>query len=135
MKLVTLILLAAAWLVAPALVAATYSTEATMSSIEGPGRTPLVLAARDVDPKSVRVVEENSQVCLLLEFAGKTREEVKKLAIENYGNRVRIQDSHGGLAEGGRSFGTYHERGLALQYDTKDQAEQVASLLRGESPK
>ena len=74
-------------------------------------------------------------MCLLLEFAGKTKEEVKKLAIENYGNKVRILDLHGGLTEGGHSFGTYHERGMALHYNTKDQAEQVASLLRGESPK
>ncbi len=103
--------------------------------IEGPGRVPLVLAAQDVDPKSVQVVEEKGLTYILLEFAGKTREEVKKLAIENYGNKVQIRDSQGRLTEGGSSFGTYHETGMALHYDSRKEAKRVASLLRGTDPK
>jgi hypothetical protein len=99
--------------------------------VEGSGRMPLIVAARDVNSTSVRVVEEQSQVYLLLEFAGKTKEEVKKLAVENYGNQVRILDVNGGLTEGGLSFGTYHEVGMALHYNTRNEAERVASLLRG----
>ncbi len=103
--------------------------------IEGPGRTPLIVAAREVNPTSVRVAEEHSQVYLLLEFAGKTKEEVKKLAVENYGNKVRILDAKGGLTEGGLAFGTYHEIGMALHYSSKNEAERVASLLRREAAK
>lgn len=103
--------------------------------VEGPGRAPLIVAARDVNPTSVRVVEDNSQVCLLLEFAGKSKDEVKKLAAANYGNKVRIQDATGGLTDGGLSFGTYHEVGMALHYSSKSEAERVASLLQGEAGK
>ena len=103
--------------------------------VEGPGRAPLIVAARDVNPTSVRVVEDNSQVCLLLEFAGKSKDEVKKLAAANYGNKVRIQDATGGLTDGGLSFGTYHEVGMALHYSSKSEAERVASLLRGDAAK
>ena len=103
--------------------------------IEGPGRVALVVAAKDVDPKSVRVVDEKSQTYVLLEFAGKTREEVKKLAVENYGNKVQIRDLEGRLTEGGLSFGTYHETGMALHYHSRNEAEQVASLLRGKDSK
>ena len=103
--------------------------------IEGPGRVPLVVAAQDVDPKSVQVVDEKSLTYILLEFAGKTREEVKKLAIENYGNKVQIRDLQGRLTDGGLSFGTYHETGMALHYKSRTEAEQVASLLRGKDSK
>lgn len=103
--------------------------------IEGPGRVPLVVAAQDIDPKSVQVVDEKSLPYVLLEFAGKTREEVKKLAVENYGNKVQIRDLQGRLTDGGLSFGTYHETGLALQYKSRTEAEQVASLLRGKDSK
>ena len=103
--------------------------------IEGPGRVPLVVAAQDIDPKSVQVVDEKSLPYVLLEFAGKTHEEVKKLAVENYGNKVQIGDLQGRLTDGGLSFGTYHETGLALQYKSRTEAEQVASLLRGKDSK
>ena len=103
--------------------------------VEGPGRVPLILAVQDVDPKSVRVAEEKSQNYVLLELAGKSPQEVKKLAIENYGNKVQVRDPHGRLTEGGPSFGTYHEIGLALQYKSEDEAKQVASILRGQDSK
>jgi hypothetical protein len=103
--------------------------------IEGPGRVPLVVAAQDVDPNSVRIVDEKSQTYVLLEFAGKTREEVKKLAIENYGNKIQIRDFQGRLTEGGLSFGTYHETGVALHYSSRGEAELVASILRGKDSK
>jgi hypothetical protein len=103
--------------------------------IEGPGRVALVVAAQDVDPKSVQVVDEKSLTYILLEFAGKTREEVKKLAIENYGNKVQIRDLQGRLTDGGLSFGTYHDTGMALHYKSRTEAEQVASLLRGKDSK
>lgn len=103
--------------------------------IEGPGRVPLILAVQDVDPKSVRVGEEKLENYVLLELAGKTSQEVKKLAIENYGNKVQVRDPHGRLTEGGLSFGTYHEIGLALQYKSEDEAKQVASILRGQDSK
>ena len=99
--------------------------------IEGPGRVPLVVAAQDIDPKSVEVVDEKTLTYVLLEFAGKTREEVRKLAIENYGNKVLIRDLQGRLTEGGLSFGTYHATGMTLHYNSRKEAEQVASLLRG----
>ena len=112
--------------------------------IEGPGRAPLVLAVPDVTPKSVRVeaqdFDPNSmrspgnqpKTFVLLEFAKKTKAEVKKMAIENYGNRVQIRDSQGHLTEGGLSFGTYHDTGLALDCNSEDEAKHVASILRGE---
>jgi hypothetical protein len=103
--------------------------------IEGPGRVPLVVAAPDVVPKSVRVVDENSQIYVLLEFAGKSREQVKKIAIENYGNKVQIRDLQGHLTEGGLSFGTYHETGMSLQYKSRAEAEHVAGILQGEDYK
>jgi len=83
----------------------------------------------------VRVVDEKTLTYVLLEFAGKTREEVKKLAVENYGNKVQIQDSEGRLTDGGLSFGTYLERGMALHYNNRNEAEQAASLLRGKNSK
>jgi len=103
--------------------------------IEGPGRVPLVVAAQEIDPKSVRVVDEKTLTYVLLEFAGKTREEVKKLALDNYGNKVQIRDFEGRLTEGGLSFGTYLERGMALHYNSRKEAEQAASLLRGKDSK
>ena len=103
--------------------------------IEGQGRVPLVVASQDIDPKSVRVVDEKALTYVLLEFVGKTREEVKKLAIENYGNKVQIRDLQGRLIEGGLSFGTYHETGIALHYNSRNEAEQAASLLRGKDSK
>jgi hypothetical protein len=103
--------------------------------IEGPGRVPLVVAVPDVDPHSVRVADENSQKYVLFEYAGKTREAVKKLAVENYGNKVQVRDLQGHVTEGGLSFGTYHETGLALQYGNQKEAESVAGILRGADAK
>lgn len=103
--------------------------------VEGSGRTPLIVTAQDVDPKSVRVVDEKSKTYVLLEFTGKTKEEVKTLANENYGNKVQVQDSQGRVTEGGLSFGTYKEIGMAVHYESKDAAEKVAGILRGENPK
>jgi hypothetical protein len=100
--------------------------------IDGPGRAPLVLAAPDVDPKSVSVSEKNADYYVLLELAGKTKQEVKKLASENYGNKVQIRDPQGHLTDAGLSFGTYHETGLALQYKSEDEANRIASIFRGE---
>lgn len=100
--------------------------------VEGPGRVPLVLSAQDVDPKSVRVTQEKSGSFVLLELAGKTRQEVKKLAAANYGNKVQVRDLRGHLNDGGLSFGSYHEIGLALQCKNEDEARRVAGLFRGE---
>lgn len=103
--------------------------------VEGSGRVPLILAVQDVNPKSVRVAEEKSQTYVLLELAGKTKQEVKKMANENYGNKVQIRDLQGNLTEGGLSFGTYHEIGLALQCKNENEAKHLASVLRGEDAK
>jgi hypothetical protein len=100
--------------------------------IEGSGRVPLILAVNDVNPDSVKVTEEKSENYVLLEFAGKTRQEVKKLAADNYGNKVQIRDPQGRLTEGGLSFGTYHEIGLTLQCKSENEAKHVASIFRGE---
>ena len=101
--------------------------------VEGPGRAPLIVEAKDVDPKSVRV-DEKLKGFVLLEFIGKTKAEVKKMSVENYGNKVHVRLLEGKLIEGGLSLGTYKEMGLALQYQTEDEARHVASLLRGENP-
>ncbi len=101
--------------------------------VEGPGRVPLVISARDVEPKSVRVAEEKSGSFVLLELAGKSKLEVKKLAAENYGNKVQVRDLQGNLSDGGLSFGSYHEIGLALQCKNQDEARRVAGLFRGEA--
>lgn len=103
--------------------------------IKGPGRVALVVAAHDVDPKSVRVVDEKSQIYVLLEFADKTKEEVKRMASENYGNKVQVRDLQGRLTEGGLSFGTYHETGMALQYKSRAEADHVSGILKGEDSK
>ena len=103
--------------------------------IEGPGRVPLIVRAKDIDPKSVRVVEEKEKTYVLLQFKGKTKEEVKKVANENYGNEVLVRDLEGRITDGGLSFGTYKETGMALHYETKNEAARVASILRGENSK
>ncbi|HXT13089.1 MAG TPA: hypothetical protein VN873_16125 [Candidatus Angelobacter sp.] len=74
--------------------------------VDGPGRVPLVLAAPDVDAKSVKVADDKyHQNFVFLELIGKSKEEVKKLAYENYGNQVQIRDANGNLMDGGLSFG------------------------------
>jgi nucleoside-specific outer membrane channel protein Tsx len=83
----------------------------------------------------VQVVDEKSKTYVLLEFTGKTKEEVKKLANENYGNKIQVQDSQGRVTEGALSFGTYKEIGMALHYENKAEAEHVAGILRGENSK
>jgi hypothetical protein len=103
--------------------------------VEGPGRVPLVLAAPDVDARSVRVDEENQRSYVLLELAGKSKEEVKKLAVENYGNKVQIRDVQGNLIDGGLSFGTYHDIGLTLRCQNEAKAEAVANVLRADRSK
>jgi hypothetical protein len=101
--------------------------------VAGPGRTPLIVAVADVVPKSVRVVEDDSTVYLLVELVGKTKAEVKKLAIENSGNKVKIRDSQGGFTDGGLSLGTNEEQtAMVLHFDSKNAAMQVAGILRGE---
>ena len=79
--------------------------------------------------------EKEYKTFVLLEFAHKTKEEVKKLAIENYGNKVQLRDSDGHLMEGGRAFGKYNEIGMALDCESEDDATQVARFLRGEKSK
>ena len=103
--------------------------------IQGPGRIPLMVTPQEVDPKSVRVVDEKSKTFVLLEFTGKTKETVKKLANENYGNKFHIRGSQGTVTEGGLSFGIYQEIGMAVQYESKEEAERVARILRGEISK
>lgn len=107
------------------------SRSALKLKIQGPGRAPLILSTQDVIAKSVQVGNKELECYVLLEFAHRSKEEVKELAIENYGNRVQIQDSKGRLTEGGRSFGSYHQIGMALDCGSVEKAERVASLLRG----
>jgi hypothetical protein len=99
--------------------------------ITGPGRVPLVLSPQMVDPKSVRVETETSTktTFVLLEFAGKTEKEAGALAIENLGNKVQIQNVEGRIVDSGRISGTYKEAGLALRYDSQDEAKRVARIL------
>jgi hypothetical protein len=99
--------------------------------IDGPGRTPLVLAAPDVDPKSVKVSELKSDYWVQLEFTNKTKQEVKKLAVENFGNKVQLRDPQGHVTDAGLSFGTYQETGLSLQCDNEADANRIAGILRG----
>ncbi|HEX3627909.1 MAG TPA: hypothetical protein VH280_21070 [Verrucomicrobiae bacterium] len=99
--------------------------------ITGPGRAPLVLSPRNVDGKSVRVVTDKPRFrsYVLLEFDGKTQEEAKAMAIENLGNKVQIQDASGHVVGDGVITGTYKDIGLALSYNSEDEAKQVASAL------
>ena len=60
---------------------------------------------------------------------------MKKVANENYGNEVLVRDLEGRITDGGLSFGTYKETGMALHYETKNEAARVASILRGENSK
>ncbi len=101
--------------------------------ITGPGREPLILSPRTVDAKSVRVVTDKakSTTYVLLEFGGKTQEEAKAMAIENLGNKVQIQDANGHVAGGGVIEGTYKDSGVALSYNSADEAKRMASTLEG----
>ena len=100
--------------------------------IDGPGRTPLVLAVPEINPASVKVAEQHADYYVLLEFAAKTKEQVKKLAVENIGNKVQLRDQKGNLTDAGLSFGTWQQVGLSLQCKDKTDANRVASILRGE---
>ncbi len=100
--------------------------------IDGSGRAPLVLASPDVDPASVKVAAKNADYYVLMEFAGKTREQVKKLAVENYGNKVQIHDPQGHVIDAGLSFGTYQQTGMTLQCKNEADANRIATILRGE---
>lgn len=99
--------------------------------VNGPGRTPLILTAAEMDPKSVKVVTEKSQIYLLVEFKGKTKDDVKKLAYANFGNKVQLKDGSGQVTESGLAFGGYRDTGLALNFKTEEEAEKVARILRG----
>jgi hypothetical protein len=99
--------------------------------IDGPGRSPLILDPREIDPASVKVMKEKSQFYVLWEFSRRPREEVRKMALDNYGNKVRIEDSQGKQTDAGQAFGAYRETGMALQVDSQEEAERVAKLLRG----
>src|SRR5579862_1254342 len=99
--------------------------------IDGPGRAPLVLSTPEVDPKSVKVSELNADYYVLLEFTGKTKQEVKKLAVENYGNKVQLRDPQGQLTDAGLSLGTYQQIGMSLQCKDKADANRIAGILRG----
>jgi hypothetical protein len=91
-----------------------------------------VIAAQDVDPKSVQVVEEQALNCVLLEFRGKSKEEVKRLALENFGNRVQVCDGEKSVSEGGVAGGRYRETGIVLHYKVKADADHAAGVLRGD---
>lgn len=99
--------------------------------ITGPGRAPLVLSPGVVARKSVRVETDKSgsRSYVLLEFDGKTPAEAKAMAIENLGNKVQIQDARGHVVGSGFISGTYHDIGLALSYDSEDEAKLVAGAL------
>ena len=102
--------------------------------ITGPGRAPLVLSPSTVDGKSVRVVTDKSRsiTYVLLEFGGKTPEEAKAMAIENLGNKVRIQDAAGHTVENGVICGgAYKGIGVALSYNSEGEAKRVADILDG----
>lgn len=102
-------------------------------NITGPGRAPLVLSPRVVAGKSVRVVTDKSRgrAYVLVEFEGKTPEEAKAMAIENLGNKVQIQDTHGNLVGSGFVSGTDKDIGVALSYNSEDEAKRVARVLGG----
>ena len=90
------------------------------------------MTARDVDPKSVRVVLKTPTVSSFCSsFPEEAKEAVKKVAVENYGNKVFVRDLQGQVIEGGISLGT--SVGMSLQYKSKDEAEHVAGILRGEN--
>ncbi|HTV39995.1 MAG TPA: hypothetical protein VMF08_05435 [Candidatus Sulfotelmatobacter sp.] len=101
--------------------------------ITGPGRAPLVLSPRVVAGKSVRVETDKSRgrAYVLLEFAGKTPEEARAMALDNLGNKVQIQDANGKLAGSGFITGTYKDIGITLSYNSEDEANRVAHVLEG----
>ena len=100
--------------------------------IEGQGRSPLVISADDINPRSVRLGDVGFETFVMLEFIHKTKEEVKKLAIENYGNKVQFRESDGRLVEVGQSFGAYNQIGMALDCGSAGRAKTAAILLRGD---
>lgn len=102
-------------------------------NITGPGRAPLVLSPHVVDGKSVRVVTDNSRgrSYVLLEFAGKTPDEARAMALDNLGNKVQIQGASGNLVGSGFVSGTDKDIGVALSYNSADEANRVARALEG----
>lgn len=100
--------------------------------IDGPGRTPLVLSTPEFKPTSVEVNKLHERYYVLLELAGKTKQQVKKLAVENYGNKVEVRDVQGRLTDAGLSFGTYHDTGLTLEFQNEAEADRIASIFRSE---
>ena len=102
--------------------------------IVGPGRLPLVLSGRNIDANSVQVSMDKSTVYVLLKFAGKTEDEARKMIIDNFGNRVQIRNAAGQIVDvvdAGHVAGAYDGIGLALPYDTAEEAQRVASVLKG----
>ncbi len=99
--------------------------------IRGKGRAPLVLTPQNVDSKSVRVEMDKSRdtAFVLLKFRGKTRKEARAMAVENLGNKVKVQDAAGHVVGSGVMSGTYKEIGLALQYHSEAEAQRVADVL------
>jgi hypothetical protein len=102
--------------------------------IIGPGRMPLILSAQNVDPNSVQVKMDKSTAYVSLKFSGKTEAEARKLSIDNFGNQVQIRDGAGQIVDvvdAGHVAGAYDGIGLALPYNTADEAQRVAKALKG----
>jgi len=49
-------------------------------------------------------------------------------------NSVHVEDLQRRVTEGGLFFGTYKEIGMAVHYESKEEAAHVAGVLRGENP-
>ena len=102
--------------------------------IAGPGRVPLTLSAQNVDPNSVQVSMDKSTAYVLLKFAGKTDGEARKMTIDNFGNQVQIRNASGQIVDvvdGGHVAGAYNGIGLAVPYDSAEEAQRVAGVLNG----
>ena len=100
-------------------------------------RTPLILTASDVDPKSVRVFAEEPNVNLVLGFKGKTPEEMQKLVMGNLGNKVHVRGVDGRIVESGSAAASLSDDkrnpiGLVLIFKKKQDARAAAKILRVE---
>ena len=103
-------------------------------SIVGPGRTPLVLSARNLDANSIQVETDKSTSYVLLKFAGQSGDQARKTVISNFGNQVQIRDAAGQIVDvinAGHVAGAFNGVGLAIPYDTADEAQRVAHVLKG----
>jgi len=102
--------------------------------ISGPGRAPLVLSPQTVNRQSVHIVTDKSrgQSYVLLEFADKTPTEAKAMAIENLGNKAQIRNASGDVVGSGIVMGGSDKNiGIALSYNSEEEAQRVASALEG----